>query len=48
MRRIVFSDVVWDLVADEDDITQVVEEVWGDKGMLTVVLSSLADKFMVL
>jgi hypothetical protein len=48
MRRIVFSDVVWDLVADEDDITQAVEEVWGDKGMLTVVLSSLADKLMVL
>ena len=38
---ILFSDVVWDLVVDEDNTMRAVEEVWGGKGMLTVALSSL-------
>lgn len=42
-----FFGRVWDFVAEDDDM-QAVKEVRGDKGMLTVVLSFFADKFMVL
>lgn len=40
MRVIIFPDVIWDLVADEDDNMQALKEVWDNKGMLSVVLLS--------
>lgn len=35
-----FPDVVWELTTEEEEKDQVVEEVWGHKGVLINFLSS--------